>query len=212
MRSALVVQVHLHPVRVLDRVVLAGHDVAGEDDEPFLLQVLELVGVHRHRRVRAHPGAPGAAGGGAARPRRWPPARAAPRAATRHGLRPRRRARRAHRRPAPRPPASASIAASSDAPERDAGSAPRCRAEGRPDAPLDAWSPPSATRDSRPVPVHDGAALVDGHRLVRPRALRLGVPAQHASSPAADRRSRPAPRCPAARRPWSPGSGRPRRR
>src|SRR5438093_5066057 len=44
---ALLVEVDLHPVRVLDRVVLPGDDVTGEDDEALLAQPLHPVGVHR---------------------------------------------------------------------------------------------------------------------------------------------------------------------
>src|SRR3990172_2232426 len=48
---ALLVQVHLRPVGVLDRVVLARHHVAGEDDQAFLLQALHLVRVHGDRLI-----------------------------------------------------------------------------------------------------------------------------------------------------------------
>src|SRR3990172_4621780 len=48
---ALRVQVDLRPVGVLDRLVLARHHVAGEDDEAFLLHALHLVRVHGDRLV-----------------------------------------------------------------------------------------------------------------------------------------------------------------
>src|SRR5438132_6210004 len=59
------VEVDLHPVGVLDGAVLACHDVAGEDDQTFLLEALHVVGVHRHRLV---PVLGGLAGRGRRRP------------------------------------------------------------------------------------------------------------------------------------------------
>src|SRR5256886_6024698 len=43
---ALLGEIDLHPIGVLDRVVLPGDDVAGEDDQAFLPQPLHSVGVH----------------------------------------------------------------------------------------------------------------------------------------------------------------------
>ncbi len=75
---ALGVEVHLHAVGVLSRAVLGGDHVAREDDETFLLQRLELIGVDGDRArlrspcigpspsvpVEAAPGRRGPAAGG----------------------------------------------------------------------------------------------------------------------------------------------------
>src|SRR5262249_7469178 len=50
------VRVDLHPVGVLDGVVLLGHHAALEHRQPFLLHALEAVGVHGHRTVLARRG------------------------------------------------------------------------------------------------------------------------------------------------------------
>src|SRR3990170_2588535 len=47
------VRIDFHPVGVLDRVVLPGHDVPLEDRQPFLLHALEGVGVDDHWSVLA---------------------------------------------------------------------------------------------------------------------------------------------------------------
>src|SRR3990172_6635198 len=47
------VRIDFHPVGVLDRVVLPGHDAPFEDRQPFLLHALEGVGVDNHRSVLA---------------------------------------------------------------------------------------------------------------------------------------------------------------
>src|SRR5713101_1425605 len=47
------VRVDLHPVGVLDGVVLLGHHAALEHRQAFLLHALEAVGVHGHRSVLA---------------------------------------------------------------------------------------------------------------------------------------------------------------
>src|SRR5262245_32077556 len=46
---ALLVEIDLHAVGVLHRAVLAGDDLAGEDDQALLAVPLHLIGAHRHR-------------------------------------------------------------------------------------------------------------------------------------------------------------------
>src|SRR4029077_16898769 len=50
---ALVVEVDLHAVGPLGRAVLGGHHVTGEHPQPFLLDVLELIGVDGDRPAAA---------------------------------------------------------------------------------------------------------------------------------------------------------------
>src|SRR5262249_61602959 len=52
------IEIHFHAIRVLRRTALARHDVPGEDDQAFLLEVFQLIGIHRHRRVAVVPARP----------------------------------------------------------------------------------------------------------------------------------------------------------